>query len=243
MRRKLLPLYDERKAKIEMIVIHSTASDVAETIDIFRQNRVSSHYVIAENGELWQMIAEKNRAWHAGVAKWRGLEDINSRSIGVELCSPSLGQKPFTNEQQQTLTVLLKHLIKKYKIKPWNIVGHSDIAPTRKPDPGKAFFWQELAKEGVGLWFDIKDAVNVAEKNPQKLLEFIGYDTSDLLAAVYAFCRRFYSQKIVEVADVGVLCEKVGKADSALLKNEKFLQILCAVAYKYESESKTPCRI
>ncbi len=243
MRRKLLPLYDEREATVEMIVIHSTASDVAETANLFAQNRVSSHYVVGEDGELWQLIAEKNRAWHAGISKWRGMDDINSRSVGIELCSPSLGQKPFTEAQQQTLVPLLKRLIKKYKIKPWNIVGHSDIAPTRKPDPGKAFFWHELADEGIGLWFDLQDATKRTEAHPQKLLEIIGYDTTDLSAAAYAFCRRFYPEKVAEAADVWALCENVGRADEALLKDEQFLQILRAVAYKYESESKTPCKI
>ncbi|MBR1948761.1 MAG: N-acetylmuramoyl-L-alanine amidase [Alphaproteobacteria bacterium] len=243
MRRKLLPYYGERKSKIDMIVLHAVAFDIKEAIDSFSENEVSSHYIVAENGEIWQLVGEKRRARHAGVSYWRGIEDINSHSIGIEFCSKTLGQKNFSRAQIASGVELIKKLVKKYKIKPENIVGHSDVAPTRKPDPGKAFFWKELAKEGIGFWYDIADAKKMDNCSVGELLQIIGYDISDVHASVYAFCRRFLPQKVIEIKDVCELVNNVGKADELLLQDKKFLQVLKAVAYKYVKESKTPCKI
>ena len=133
--------------------------------------------------------------------------------------------------------------VKKYKTKPENIVGHSDVAPSRKPDPGKAFFWRELAKEGIGFWFDVKDANKMRGYSVGELLQIIGYDISDIYASAYAFCRRFLPRKVEAKKDVFELVNNVGKADDELLNDEEFLQTLKAVAYRYFSESKTPCKI
>ena len=121
MRRKLLPFYDERKSKIEMIVLHCTAHTPENIVESFTKHRVSSHYVIGEDGQVVQMVGEKHRAWHAGISSWGGKTDINSRSIGIELTSPTLGQKPFSQRQKNALIELLSRLIKKYKILPQNI--------------------------------------------------------------------------------------------------------------------------
>lgn len=145
MRRCLLPFYDERKSKIDMIVLHSVAFDAKGAVQSFRDFKVSSHYLIDETGEVWQLVGQKHRAWHAGKSKWHGIDDINSRSIGIELCSPDLGQSPFNQKQKKALYELLEKLVRRYNIPQGNIVGHSDIAPTRKADPGKAFF---LARVG-----------------------------------------------------------------------------------------------
>lgn len=243
MRRCLLPFYDERKSKIDMIVIHSVAFAPEAAIQAFRDYKVTSHYLIGEDGEIWQLAGEKNRAWHAGKSKWRGHEDINSRSIGIELCSPSLGQKPFTKAQVQSLAGLLKRLVRKYKIVQGNIVGHSDIAPTRKADPGKAFFWKDLASDGLGLWYDKKDAAKAAETDAAGMLAQIGYDTADITAAAYAFCRRFLPVKVKTVADVFALDGNPATADETLLADENFLTVLKAVYYAYCKESNTPCKI
>jgi len=240
MRRKLLPFYDERKSKIEMIVLHSVALLPEEVVCMFAKNKVSCHYVIGDDGEIWQLVAQKGRAWHAGVSVWRGKNDINSRSIGIEFCSPSLGQRPFSQKQKDAAVELIGRLIKRYKIKPENLVAHSDIAPTRKADPGKAFFWQELAKEGIGLWYDLDDAMKMSENNVEKLLRIIGYDTTDLVAAAYAFCRRYYPSVIADEGDVWQIEKNVCPVDIKLLEDEKFLQILKATAYKYLRASSTP---
>lgn len=243
MRRCLLPFYDERKSKIDMIVIHSVAFAPEAAIQSFRDYKVSSHYLIGEDGEIWQLAGEKHRAWHAGKSKWRGLEDLNSHSIGIELCSPSLGQKPFRKAQVQALSELLQKLVRKYKIVQGNIVGHSDIAPTRKADPGKAFFWSKLAQNGLGLWYNKKNAAKVDETDVGKMLAQIGYDVTDLKAAAYAFCRRFLPVKIDMVSDVFALDGNPVSADKALLSDEEFVVVLKAVYYTYCKESNTPCKI
>lgn len=243
MRRCLLPFYDERKSKVEMIVLHSVAFEPQKAIQSFRDFKVSSHYLIAEDGEIWQLVGEKHRAWHAGKSSWQGREDINSCSIGIELCSPSLGQKNFTKKQKKALIELLEKLGRKYNVLKGNIVGHSDIAPTRKADPGKAFFWQELAQKGFGLWFDRKDAAKVKETDVAKMLAQIGYDITDIRAAAYAFCRRFWPEKVVTVDDVLALDGSLNQADEALFTDEVFLQVLKAVFYAYGRESNTPCKM
>lgn len=248
MKRKLLPFWDERKAKIKMVVLHSVAMSVPEAIECFMKYKVSSHYIIAEDGEIWQLVAEKNRAWHAGIAKWRDVEeDINSCSIGIELCSKDLGQSDFTEKQKISLMNLLQKLIKKYKIRPENIVGHSDIVPMRKADPGKAFFWKYLAEKGIGLWPNLDDADKIEEKNIEKLLEIIGYDTENTKGAVYAFCRRFLPEKIEKYDDLWQVEETIKHSlkmvDDKILKDKKFEKMLKATAYAYLSASKTPCKM
>lgn len=243
MRRKLLPFFDERKHKVEMIVLHAVALDAESAIDNFAQNKVASHYIVDENGEVWQLVAEKNRAWHAGVSAWRGKDDINSRSIGIEFCSKTLGQRPFTGAQKKTALTLLKKLIKKYKIRPENIVAHSDIAPTRKADPGKCFFWKELADAGIGLWPNLKNIFTAGENDVAKMLGDIGYDVSDLNAAAYAFCRRFLPKKVSDIEDVWQIEKNVCTVDEKLLKDDEFLQVLSAVVYEYRKASKTPCKM
>ena len=188
MRRKLLPYCEERQSKTDMIVLHAVAYDVTAAIKSFCDNKVSSHYIVAEDGEIWQLVGEKKRARHAGVSYWREIEDINSHSIGIEFCSKSLGQKKFTSAQIKSGIGLIKKLVKKYKIRPENIVGHSDIAPRRKADPGKAFFWKELAKEGVDLTEAIKekaqDIRNDAMTSKENTIQMIGKNRKNLENAV-----------------------------------------------------------
>jgi N-acetylmuramoyl-L-alanine amidase len=243
MRRKLIPLYDTRRAKVDMIVLHSVGLPAEDAIKSFAQLRVSSHYVVAEDGEIWQMVGEKHRAWHAGVASWQKREDINSRSIGIEFCSPSLGQTEFTAAQLEAAEILLNRLIHKYHVAPQNIVGHSDVSPTRKPDPGKAFFWRALAAKGLGLWYRPEDADKMPDCTVIDLLEQIGYDVTDVGAAAYAFCRHFLPEKVATVLPVERLVDDIGHADESLLCDKEFVRVLRAVAYAYRRESKTPCKI
>ena len=240
MKRRLLTFCDERKHKIEMIVLHSVALSPKDAIESFCQYNVASHYVIAEDGEIWQLVGQKKRAWHAGKSKWHNMDDINSRSIGIEFCSQSLGQKPFSEAQQKAGLELVAKLVKKYKILPQNIVAHSDIAPTRKADPGKAFFWEYLAENGIGLWYDLSDCEKIAENDVAKLLETIGYDVSNVKASAYAFCRRFYPEKVATVDDVWQIEKKVFSEENDILNDDMFIKILKAVAYRYLNASKTP---
>lgn len=243
MRRRLLPYYGIRQSKIDMIVLHTVAYNVEDAINSFYQSEVSSHYIVAENGEVWQLVGEKRRARHAGVSYWRGIEDINSHSIGIEFCSGSLGQKKFNRAQMKSGIELIKKIVKKYKIRPENVVGHSDIAPSRKADPGRAFFWQELAHEGIGFWYNRSDANKMDGYSVEELLKIIGYDIKNIYASAYAFCRRFLPEKVAEVENVIELVDNVGEGDDSLISDEEFLSVLKAVAYRYCNESKTPCSI
>lgn len=147
-----------------------------------------------------------------------------------------MGQTPYTEAQIDKLIFFCKKLIKKYNIAPQNIVGHSDISPTRKPDPGLAFPWKRLAKEGVGLWYQPKNADKMVENDVAKLLATIGYDVRDeatTKASAYAFCRRFLPQYVKVDADVYHLVDNVLPDDFSFMKEQKFLQTLKAVAYSY----------
>lgn len=234
-----LPHYNERKTPIDMLVLHATCHDNAQ--DVFaslNKLELSCHYFIDPQGNITRMINDEHRAWHAGLGYWRGIDtDLNSHSIGIEIGNMSLGQEAFPAKQIQNLIPLCQEIIKKYKIKQHNVVAHSDIAPTRKPDPGKCFPWHELAKADIGLWYDIKNADLVEEDNPQELLKIIGYDTRDdekAIASAYAFRRRFLPEEVAKDNDIQHLVDNVyplGKKE--LLSGKRFLQTLKAVAYTY----------
>lgn len=131
-----------------LIVIHYTAMDSAEAA-LERlcdpAHAVSAHYLIGGDGHLWQMVDEAARAWHAGAGEWRGQGDINSRSIGIEL--DNRGDHPFSNRQMETLEMLLWQIMQRWEIPPEAVIGHSDMAPGRKFDPGSKFDWQRLARQ------------------------------------------------------------------------------------------------
>jgi N-acetylmuramoyl-L-alanine amidase len=116
--------------------------------------KVSAHYFINENGETLNLVEDSRRAWHAGISYWDGITDINSHSIGIELVNPGHehGYHEFPGKQMRALTNLCTRLIEKYEIVPSHILGHSDIAPKRKEDPGELFPWKQLAADGIGLW-------------------------------------------------------------------------------------------
>lgn len=145
---------------IDMLVIHYTgmrSADAALDRLCDPSAEVSAHYLIREDGRIHALVAEAERAWHAGRSFWRGARDINSRSIGIELVNPGHdhGYRPFPNPQIEALCALAKDILARHPIPPANVVGHSDIAPERKRDPGELFDWQRLALAGIGLWPDI----------------------------------------------------------------------------------------
>ena len=185
-----------------MLVLHYTGMKTArEAIDRLRdpEAKVSSHYVIDENGEIYSLVDEDKRAWHAGVSSWKGKTDINSRSVGIEIVNPGheFGYRPFPEKQILSVIHLSKEIIKRNFILSENIVGHSDIAPNRKTDPGELFPWKKLAENGIGLW---TDDFSAPEKSVREMLETIGYDTTDEQAALTAFQRRFYPEAILNHA-------------------------------------------
>ena len=138
-----------------LIVLHYTAMTCAGAAcrvlsDPSRE--VSAHYLIGRDGFLWQLVRETDRAWHAGAGSWRGEGDVNSRSIGIELCNDGIA--PFAEPQMARLERLLREIMMRWTIRPHAVLAHSDTAPGRKIDPGARFDWQRLARQGLALWPD-----------------------------------------------------------------------------------------
>ena len=157
-------------------------------------SQVSAHYLIDEDGTTWRMVEEADRAWHAGVGAWRGWRDINSRSIGIELSNPGhdYGYRDFPDAQLDTLIALCHGILARHPIPARNVVAHSDIAPSRKIDPGELFPWDRLAAKGIGFWPTFSTDP-VAEADAGQMLQAIGYDIAenDFATVLSAFQRRF----------------------------------------------------
>jgi N-acetylmuramoyl-L-alanine amidase len=197
------PNFDERDRPISMIVLHYTGMpDAASAIERLRdpQAKVSCHYLVAEDGQVLRMVPEEKRAWHAGRSYWRGMTALNGCSIGIEIVNPGheFGYRPFSDEQIEALIPLVAGIKERYGITRGNIVGHSDIAPTRKQDPGELFPWDRLAKLRLALPRPTRNLVdpNWTDGGFLLALERFGYDVSDPLAAVVAFQRRFRPELI-----------------------------------------------
>jgi N-acetylmuramoyl-L-alanine amidase len=183
--------------KPNFIIIHHTAQDsIQQTIKTFTLTRtqVSAHYVIADDGSVVQMLNDYLRAWHAGRGSWGKDTDINSSSIGIEL--DNNGTEVFSEPQITSLMALLSKLKKEYNIPTQNIIGHSDIAPTRKNDPSVLFPWNTLAENGFGLWKDDILETAPVDFNPEQALRIIGYDTKNLSAAIIAFKLHFIQTEV-----------------------------------------------
>ncbi|GAB3637386.1 N-acetylmuramoyl-L-alanine amidase [Hymenobacter arcticus] len=192
--------------KPNYVIIHHTAqSSTAQTLKTFTlvKPQVSAHYVIGRDGQTYHMLSDYLRAWHGGAARWGGITDINSVSIGIELDND--GTEPFQEAQLVGLLKVLAALKRTYNIPATNFIGHGDIAPTRKSDPSVLFPWQKLAQRGFGLWYDAAVLTDTTAApfatdslgqflpglTPREALRIIGYDTQDLPAATKAFKRHF----------------------------------------------------
>ncbi len=153
-------------------------------------SEVSAHYLIDEAGEVFSLVDEENRAWHAGVSSWRGEPNVNSRSIGIELVNPGheFGYRPFPAAQMAALADLAQGIVARWRIPARNVVGHSDVAPRRKQDPGELFDWYWLAQRGIGLW--PRPGQPEGEASAGCSPEY-GYDIADPQAALVAFQRHF----------------------------------------------------
>jgi N-acetylmuramoyl-L-alanine amidase len=202
------PNFDERSLPVSMIVLHYTGMQTAQAaIDRLRdpEAKVSAHYLVTEDGAVLRMVEEDKRAWHAGKSRWRGIEDVNSASIGIEIVNPGheFGYRPFLEEQIDALIPLVADITARHGITRGNVVGHSDIAPTRKQDPGELFPWNRLAKLRLALPRPTKNLMDPLWSDAGFLiaLERFGYDVSDKLAAVVAFQRRFRPELLDGVID------------------------------------------
>ena len=197
------PNFDERDRPISMVVLHYTGmQDGASAIAWLRNpaSKVSCHYLVGEDGQVVRMVAEDKRAWHAGRSFWRGERDVNSASIGIEIVNPGheWGYRPFPEEQMNSVLRLVAQVVDRYDIPRANVVGHSDVAPARKQDPGELFDWAKLARYGLALSRPTKGLMDPHWTDGGFLLalERFGYDVSDAKAAVTAFQRRFRPEHI-----------------------------------------------
>lgn len=195
MRELLLPYYNERRKNyINTLVIHAAAQDsIGDLVSVLTKRELSAHYAIGKDGDIVRLVPDKFRAWHAGAGSWRSeTQDINSNSIGIELCNGLFGEEPYTDKQVSALTELCLQLIDKYDFAPTNIIGHSDMAPSRKIDPGSCLPWQKLAQNGIGIWPDAETPAFAPTLSSRQMLAYIGYNTSDTPdASAWAFCRHY----------------------------------------------------
>ncbi len=226
--------FDNRADKIRpsMIIIHYTGMQTEEAA--FKQlcdpdKKVSAHYFINENGETLNLVDDSKRAWHAGISYWEGITDINSHSIGIELVNPGheFGYRDFPKKQIAALTNLCMRLIDKYNIPAHRILGHSDIAPKRKEDPGELFPWKQLSNEGIGLWPKIHEAeiaaaaASTGEAAFTKLLVQYGYNPDTPYGKlVVAFHRHFYPEKFLK-SDPAIVDNTSAARLMALLREKK----------------------
>lgn len=202
---------------IDLIVLHYTGMPGgAEALDRLCDPaaEVSAHYLIEEDGRLFRLVAEERRAWHAGVACWGGECDVNSRSIGIELVNPGheFGYRDFPEAQIAALLALLADIRSRHRIPKHRLVGHSDVAPQRKQDPGELFPWQRLAEAGFGLWPDARQSAFDLQPDhaaTQRLLRRFGYDIptdgredAQDRAVIRAFHRRFRPEALDAPADL-----------------------------------------
>ena len=208
------PNFDKKSRlnkSIKIIVIHYTGmQSERESISRLRnlKSKVSSHFLINRNGKVFRMVEDKHIAWHAGISCWGKYKNLNKNSIGIELVNKghALGYTNYKKKQISSLIRICNNLIKKYKIKKKYIVGHSDIAPLRKIDPGEKFPWKELANKKIGVWHNCKinklinlRKIKISKKFKLKFinnLKTIGYcfkskKKSDFIKTIKAFQRRY----------------------------------------------------
>lgn len=184
------PNFGERRggATPELIVIHYTAMEncaAARARLCDPQAEVSAHWLISETGEAIALVAEEMRAWHAGAGAWGGLEDVNSRSIGIELANR--GDAPFPEPQMAALERLLRAIMARWGIPPEGVIAHSDLAPGRKSDPGPRFDWRRLALQGLAVWSDAQSGPLPALPVFAALAQTLGYPpvADDTLLAAF----------------------------------------------------------
>jgi N-acetylmuramoyl-L-alanine amidase len=221
--RRPSPNFDRRTLAVDMIVLHYTGMRTAAAA-LRRlcdpKAKVSAHYLIDEKGRTFVLVPEENRAWHAGQSSWHGVTDINSCSIGIELANPGhdFGYRAFPEPQMRSLEALAAEVVNRHDISPARVLGHSDVAPERKSDPGELFDWRRLARRGIGLWPEASSAapppagIDEGDRDQvaflQAQLQTAGYGIAvdghfgpQTRAVVLAFQRHFRPQRVDGRAD------------------------------------------
>ena len=161
-----------QSSRVRAIVIHYTTEDDARSMQLLSKGKVSAHYLLSPAGRAHRLVDETRAAWHAGNSSWYGITAMNSTSIGIELVNAGWTQgadggrvwHAYDDRQIRALTILVRDLIQRHGVAPENVVGHSDIAPQRKVDPGPLFPWKQLAAAGIGRWYD--EAGAAAQRAP-----------------------------------------------------------------------------
>lgn len=218
------PNHDERVCGIvDILLLHYTGmpdADGALARLCDPEAKVSSHYLVRENGEIIQMVPEDRRAWHAGVSSWKGATDINSRSIGIEIANPGHdgGCPDYPDAQIDAVIALCRDIMSRCPIPPEGVLAHSDVAPTRKQDPGEYFPWARLHENGVGLWVNDTPAGNTVPVDAQERASFLsaladyGYGVTassgaddNTEAVIAAFQRHFHPQLVNGIADASTV--------------------------------------
>lgn len=203
------PNFGDRPANtaIDTVVLHYTGMDSARAaLDRMCDPAaaVSAHYMVDEDGVVFRLVDEDKRAWHAGVSFWLGATNINDRSVGIEIANPGheFGYRPFPEAQMASVETLLGDILSRHAIPASRVIGHSDVAPARKQDPGELFDWQRLAKKGLAVWPDkAVDAVDLS--GVARMLAGIGYDPDAALKdVVTAFQRRYVPHAVSGEADL-----------------------------------------
>ena len=189
--------FNARTLPVQIIVLHYTGMPTAQAA-IARLTdpdaQVSAHWLVTEDGTVVRMVDERQRAWHAGRSFWRGVTDVNSASIGIEIVNPGheFGYRRFPAVQMAAVVSLVAAATARFGIAPANVVGHSDIAPARKQDPGELFDWDSLARAGLAMPLPVGGFdPNWTDAGALMALARYGYDVDDAAAAVIAFQRRF----------------------------------------------------
>jgi N-acetylmuramoyl-L-alanine amidase len=216
------PNFDARTVPPSMIVLHYTGMQTGEeAIARLRdpEAKVSAHYVVEEDGRVFRLVPEERRAWHAGVSFWRGRRNVNGESIGIEIVNPGheWGYRAFPEAQVASVIGLLGDIRTRWTVEDRDIVGHSDVAPNRKDDPGELFPWKRLAEAGHGLWAEAPPApglpIGEGEEGAavfalQAGLTRLGYDLppsglfdGDTASVVRAFQRHWRPEKVDGIAD------------------------------------------
>lgn len=200
-----------REGPVDILLLHYTATAEAETAlrwltQAGPAGRVSSHYLIDIDGTCYKLVAEERRAWHAGRSFWSGSRDINSRSIGIEIVND--GSQAYPDAQIDAVIALGRDIVQRYLMPAWRVLGHSDVSPDRKIDPGGHFPWQRLAAAGLGLWPDPMEGPDWTTEEVQKHLAQIGYGLSvdgligpETRSVISAFQRHYRPQGIDGEAD------------------------------------------
>ncbi len=201
LRERASPNHDERNGPVSFLILHYTGMKTAgAALDRLcdKEAEVSSHYLVEENGTVWQLVDESRRAWHAGPSFWRGETALNARSIGIEIVNPGHehGYVPFPDVQMQAVVELCRGILARHPIAARDVLAHSDIAPDRKEDPGELFDWQRLAAQGIGVW-PREECQPVDPQSVRGTLAAIGYRTDLALPTLLRAFQRHWRQEAV----------------------------------------------